>query len=275
MDFILEEKEFDIDLAKIDNSMNFTISNYICEHASMIDICDNYIIEASFDNFKESITKIIEKAIDTIRKFIEKIKIKVDIKIQQMQINKKLTELKKLLASKRSKIIGQKFNIIDTAKYKKYYKDFINVYISEVKKGLNKEFKSIEDFEKWRTQMSNKLAEFKYTLTDSERWRLSLAINDAVRLTEKEIKNRDTSVVKIKDDAMNVLETINNDFTNDTFGRSVLDLNDRKYAMFKKKHGFISHVVTQISLCFKTIISFIAKHTLACVTGLIVLLIAL
>ena len=275
MDFTIEEKELDINLSKLDNYMNFIVSNYMCECSSMINDSCNYVIESSFDNFKEKITEIIKKAIEMVKEFANKIKTKIDIKIQQMQINKKLTELKNLLATKRAKALGKKFSMVDSVRYKKYYKEFINAYINEVKKGLNKDFKTVEEFEKWRTHMSNKLSEFKYTLTDSERWRLSLAINDAVKLTEKEVKNRDTSVVKIKNDAMNVLETINNDFVNDAFGNSVLDLNDRKYVIFKKKHGFISFLITQIASCFKTIISFITKHTLVCVTGLLVLLIAL
>lgn len=276
MDFMIEEKQFDVDFLKIENSIDTLVSKVICEHASLIENSDFEIyLESSFDNFKEKIIELIKKSIEIIRDFAKKIKVKIDSKIQQMQLNHKLTELKNLLATKRAKAMGKKFNMIDIAKYKKYYKNFINKYVAEVKRGLNKEFTSVEDFERWKTQMSNKLSEFKYTLTDSERWRLSLAVNDAIKLTEDEVKNRDNNINTIEKDGRDVLQAINDGFVNDEFGRSVLDLNDRKYSIFKKKHGFLSFVISKISSCFKTIFTFITKHTFACVTGLLVLLIAL
>ena len=75
---------------------------------------------------------------------------------------------------------------------------FINTYVAELKRGLNKDFKSVEEFEKWKNKMTNDLCEFNYTLTDKERWTLSSAVNDAVQLTEEEIKNKNQSLKQIK-----------------------------------------------------------------------------
>ena len=33
---------------------------------------------------------------------------------------------------------------------KEYYKKFINAYVSEMKAGLNKDFKTVDEFEEWK-----------------------------------------------------------------------------------------------------------------------------
>ena len=161
----LEEKMLDINILQAIDSYERALSLY--EFSSM-ESADNVIAEFTFNDVKKKIIELGKKAIETIKKFIHSASIKIDTKIQQMKINIKLKELKNLLATKKSKAMKSKFTFVDVRKYKKYYKKYINTYVAEMKSGLNRDFKSVEEFEKWRDKMTSDLSGFVYTLSDKE-----------------------------------------------------------------------------------------------------------
>lgn len=269
----IEEMTLDVSLLKLEHYYESEIEFL---ELSMLDpSIDELFMEFTFEDFKNKIIELGKKAMEALKKFLKEVSLKIDTKIQQMKINKKFDELKKLLAKKRAKVTESKFTFVDIRKYKKYYKKFMNTYIAELKKGLNKDFKSVEEFDKWKNKMTSELCEFNYTLTDQERWTLTSAVNDAVQLSEEELKNKNESLKKIKDDTSRVIDDISNTVINSSATKSVLDAKDKTMRLFSGKQSLVGFVISKICQGIKTLVSFVTKHTFACIAGLIVLLIAL
>ncbi len=265
----LEEKMLDINILQAIDSYERALSLY--EFSSM-ESADNVITEFTFNDVKKKIIELGKKAIETIKKFIHSASIKIDTKIQQMKINIKLKELKNLLATKKSKAMKSKFTFVDVRKYKKYYKKYINTYVAEMKSGLNRDFKSVEEFEKWRDKMTSDLSGFVYTLSDKERWTLTNAVNDAVKLSEDEIKNKSQSIKQLKDQSVSIIDELTKIATRCPDAEYA---KDTAKTIFTGKRSMLGFVISKITQAIKTVVSFVTKHTFACITGLIVLLIAL
>ena len=265
----IEEKTFNIELIKLENDyMNdLDVFNILIMESTI----DDTVMEFSVDDVKKRILALGKKIIDMLKKFIHDVSIKIDIKIEQMRLNVKFKELKLMLAKKKAKSTKGTFTFIDVRRYKEYYKKFINAYVSEMKAGLNKDFKTVDEFEEWKKKMTDKLCEFSYTLTDKERWTITSAVDDAIRLTEDEVNNKNNSLKQLKDKTSSVINEIS-----DTVLRSpdIQMASDKTARIFSGKQSLIGFVITKIGQCIKTIVSFITKHTFACITGLLVLLIA-
>lgn len=269
----IEEKALDVSLMKLENYYESAIESF---EISMLDSSvEESFMEFTFDDFKNKVIELGKKVMEALKKFLHEVSLKIDTKIQQMQLNKKFEELKDMLAKKRAKAMGSTFTFVDVRKYKNYYKKFINTYVAELKRGLNKDFKSVEEFEKWKNKMTNDLCEFNYTLTDKERWTLSSAVNDAVQLTEEEIKNKNQSLKQIKDDTASVIDDISKSVISSPTMKTAMDTKDKAMKIFSGKQSVIGFVISKIGQCVKTLVSFVTKHTFACITGLIVFLIAL
>lgn len=272
MDFIIEEKELDLSIMESCNLIEESVSKFL------ICVAENsqneFIMEASLESFKQKTLQIIEKILEALKKFFKDVKIQIEVQIQKVQLNKKLEELKDLMAKKRSKVVNKKIKYFDVKKYKQYYSDFINRYTSELIRGLNKDFKSVEEYEKWQTDMLNKLADFNYKLSDEEQWKLSVTINSAVKLTEEEVKNRDKNLKMVEDEGSESIKGLQRYYKKIDTEKSFVNYNNKKIHIFRLQNSFIGLICSKIMQCIKTIIRFITKHTFACVTTLIVFLIA-
>ena len=229
---------------------------------------DESFMEFTFNDVKNKVVELTKKVMEALKKFLHEVSVKIDTKIQQLKLSKKFDELKTMLAKKRAKAMGSKFTFVDVRRYKSYYKKFMNKYISELKQGLSKDFKSVEEFEKWKDKMTSELTEFNYTLSDTERWTLTSAVNDALSLTEDEIKNKNQNLANIEKETSTVMSEISKMTVKKP------NKHDDTY-IFSEKQSVIGFVVKKIGQCVKTLVSFVTKHTFACITGLIVLLIAL
>ena len=195
--------------------------------------------------------------------------------MEQVKLNKKLDELKNILAVKRAKIMGKKIKYFDIKKYKSFYTDFINRYTAELKKGLNKEFKSVEEYEKWKIDMLNKLADFQFKLSDTEQWKLSVAINSAVGLTEEEAKNREKNLKMVEEHGSGAIKGLENYYKRLDNEHSFVNYNKKSLHIFKLQNSFIGLVCSKIAQCIKTIAKIITKHPFTCITALLVCLIAM
>lgn len=189
MDLSFEESVFNLEIMKAQDILQS--ESDICCFSLMEAVGDEYVMEKSFKEFMDKASEVFQKVLEAIAKFFKEIRVQIQIKCQQMQLNKKLDELKDLMAKKRSKAVNKKVDYFDVKKYKAYYTDFINRYTAELIKGMSKEFNSVEEYEKWRVSMLNKLSDFNYTLSDEEQWRLSVTINSAVQLSTEEAHNRE------------------------------------------------------------------------------------
>lgn len=272
MDFLIEEKELDLSMMESCNLMEESISNFLIYAAE--NSYDEFVMEASLDSFKQKALYIIENILEALKKFFKDVKIQIEVQVQKIQLNKKLDELKDLMAKKRAKVVNKNISYFDIKKYKQYYTEFINRYTSELIKGLNKDFKSVEEYEKWQTQMLNRLADFNYKLSDEEQWKLSVTINSAVKLSEEEVKNRDKNLKMVEEQGSESIKGLQRYYKKIDTQNSFVNYKDKRFHIFKLQNSFIGLVCSKIMQCIKTIVHFITKHTFACITTLLVILIA-
>lgn len=272
MDFLLEESVFDLEILKSQDL--FESSSDIC-FISMLEACDDDIfMEKSLEEFKAKAMQVFQKILDALKKFFKEIRMQIHIKAQQLQLNKKLTELKDLMAKKRSKAVNKYMNYFDIKKYKEYYTKFINRYTSELIKGMNKDFKSIDEYERWRTDMLNKLADFNYSLSDEEQWKLSVSINSAVKLTDEEAQNRDKSLRMVEEEGSSAIKNLEKYYKTISVEKSFVNYNGTQLKIFSLQNSFIGIVCGKLMESIKKVAKFISKHIFASIALLIALLIA-
>lgn len=228
----LEEKNFDIYMKKINNRSIIESSNF--EITILESQYDESVIMEAEKTFKDKMTSLLNKVLTAISKFIYQVKIEISTKIQQMKINKKFSELKDIMAKKRSNLINGHVDMLDTLKYKQYYKRFMNAYISEVKSGLSKDFSSSAEFDEWKIKMQNKLLEFQYTLTDNERWKLSTAVDNALMITDKNLKSRNSDLDEINRDGERALKEIHKSLKDNSSNKAIIDKKDIEISKKRK-----------------------------------------
>lgn len=271
-DFLeLEERDFDIYMKKINNRIAINSSELtmtILESNG-----DMNIITEAKETFKEKMSKLLDKVLSAIAKFISQVKIEFTTKLNQLQYNKKLGELKDIMAKKRSNNTNGYVDRLDVAKYKQYYKRFINSYIAEVKTGINKDFSSEAEFDEWKNKMQKKFIDFQYTLTDDERWKLSTAIDDAISITEKDLRTRNGNFDDIQRDGEKALKEIHKAIKSNDVSKSVMNYSEKNVKIHEKKKSFVGFVFTQIGNCIKTVVKFISKHIFLCLTALLIFIV--
>jgi hypothetical protein len=274
MDFLIEEKTLDINLLECENSFCKAIDTAIIEFASHPD-ANSLFYEMTLDDFKEKISGVIKKILESLKEFFQKIRVQLSIKVEQFKLNKKLEELKDLMAKKKAKILGTKYSYFDIQKYKAYYTDFINRYTAELKKGLNKNFKNVDEYERWRVSMLNKLSDFNFKLSDEEQWKLSITINGAVELTEKEAMNREKNLKMVEEDGTRALKDLERHYKQIDLEHSQVNISKDGFRIFKMQNSFLAMVCNKIAQAIKTVVRIITRHPFECITALIVLLIAM
>ena len=274
MEFLIEEKTLDL---SIKEAMN------ILESASAlleIDIMESFsnddiILEASFQEFKRKAIDVFEKAYIAIKKFFKDLMVKIDTQIQKISLNKKLEELKDIMAKKRAKALGQKITYFDVKRYKSFYTEFINRYTAELKKGLNHEFKDVKEYEKWRTDMLNKLNDFNFKLSDEEQWKLSISINSAVKLSETEARNRERNLKMIEESGTSAIRALESKYKKIDTENSFVNYDGKHLNFIKLQNSFIATICSRLVGLVKKVAKFVAKHTVLAIVSIIAILIAL
>ena len=275
MDFLIEEKSFDIATMKFSHDMETASAVFYIKSMESAGLLGNdSYMEATWENIKKTASEIFQRFYEAVKKFFKEIKIKIDTAIQQQKVNKKLEELKDILAKKKSRILNKKYNYFDIKKYKMFYTDFINRYIAELKSGLNKNFKTVKEYENWKESMLNKLSDFNYKLSDEEQWKLSISINSAVQLTEEEVKNRDKNLKMVEESGTQAVKNLEKYYKKIDTEKSVVNFEKNQIKVFSMHNSFIGLVCSKIAQLMKTVANIITKHTFACITALIVILIA-
>ena len=267
----LEEKNFDIYMKKINNRVNINTSQF--ELTILESSRDNSVIMEAKKTLKDKVSELLQKVLMAIAKFISDVKIQLTVKFNQMKLNKKFSELKNVMARTKSNRVNGYVDRLDVIKYKQHYRKFINSYISEVKTGLNKNFSSEEEFDRWKNKMQDKMSEFQYTLTDEERWKLSTVVDDAISITEKNLRSRNGDLDEIQKDGEKALKEIHKSLKGNDISKSVANYTEVDTKVHKKKQGFIGFVFTQIGTCIKTIVKFVSKHLFLTVTALLLFIV--
>ena len=179
-----------------------------------------------------------------------------------------------IMAKKKAKVMGTKFSYMDINKYKAFYTDFINRYTSELIHGMNKDFTSVDEYENWKVGMLNRLEDFNFKLSDEEQWKLSISINSAVELTEKEAQNREKDLKMVEEKGSAAIKNIEKYYKKIDVERSFVNYSKRNLKIFQLQNSTIGIICSKLMQCIKTVARFISKHALLCVTALLVVLIA-
>lgn len=274
MEFLIEEKTLELSIKETMNALESAsalLEIDIMESA----MNDDIVLEASFQEFKRKAIDLLEKAYEAIKKFIKELIIKMDTQIQKISLNKKLNELKDIMAKKRAKALGQKITYFDVKRYKTFYTEFINRYTAELKKGLNHEFKNVKEYEKWRTDMLNKLNDFNFKLSDEEQWKLSISINSAIKLSETEARNREHNLKMVEESGSNAIRALETRYKKIDTENSFVNYNGKHLNFIRMQNSFISTVCSKLVGLVKKVAKFIAKHTVLTIVAIIALLTAL
>lgn len=254
MDFFIEEKRLENRMLKVELQL---VTEF---YTSAFEI---YEADASFMDVVKAIAEkakiILAKAIRAIQDFIANAIMKVHIRVQQISVQTKLADIKNILAKKKSQLNHKKIDVIAIVRYKKYYSDFIKTYTKELITGLNKNFKSVEEYNKWKDATIAKLDEFSFMLSDEEKWRLTSTVSDAVHLSETEFNNRESIIKMIGEDGTGTIKTIEG-YYQDAVHTSMFGDPKLSQAIFKLKNSFIGSVCSKIASCVRKAVSFFVSH---------------
>ena len=271
------ENAFDKAISESVDNIDYLVHSYMLEFGrKKEEIFEIDIPETK--SFKEKMLKVFKDILDAIKKFVDGAILQIRIQAQKIKLNSKLKELKDMMAKKRSRAVNKRYNLFDIVRYKKFYTDFMNRYTAELIKGLNKDFKSVNEYERWKNQMMDKLSDFNYKLTDEEMWKLSTSINTAVEVSVKEAENREKNLKMVQEQGSKAIKQLESYYRKIDIENSLINYeksNQVRKHIFKLKHSFIGLVCSKIAQFIKTIFRIVTKHTFACVTALIVVLIAL
>lgn len=254
MDFMLE---YEIDYKQESNLFESMKDIFYINILSNIDN-SNYISE-QVDYYIESVSDVIEKILKKLEEFFHKMLVSIEIKKQQATINKKLDELKDIMAKKKAKALGSKVDYFDIKKYKSYYTEFINAYTKELINGFDKDFKTVKEYEAWRVEMLNKLSDFNYKLSDTEQWKLSVSINDLIELSEKQSKNREKDIKMVQEQGSKAIKNLENYYKKIDTENSYVNYENEKLKIVSLHNTFIGQVCAKLAQCVKTIATIISK----------------
>ena len=268
---LIEEKSLDLAAMKCEH--------VLCCYADSLSILleetdEEYMIEGTLNEIVKKAVEIFEKVLEELKKFFDKLYEFIHTKVQQVELNKKLDELKDIMAKKRAKALGVKANLMDIQKYKKFYTDFINRYTKEIISGLHRDFKNVAEYEKWRADMMNQLNDFNFKLSDEEQWKLSVSINSAIELTEKEAENREKNLKMVEEDGKRSIKQLESYYKKLDNERSFVNYDKGKFKIFSLQNSLIGFVCAKLAQGIKTVANFISKHPFLCVTLLLTILIA-
>ena len=271
--FLTIEKQSELDIEKACHQIKLTLDGFkisVMEHTN-----DIFIFEDSnvVHTIMEKILEFLRKVLESIKQFFINIKIEFEAKIDARKLNKQLSEMKDILAKKKSKALGQRFEYFDIQRYKKFYTEFIDRYTLELIKGLNQEFKSIDEYERWQSTMLQRLSDFNYKLSDDEQWKLSVAVNSAIELTEKEIQNREANAALVQKYGSFTIKALEKRCQG--ISTSNVNYDEMRLTLLNMKNNLIATVSDKVTKAMRVVAHVIYKYPLETAGALAVLVIAL
>lgn len=274
--WFIQEKSLDLELDKSLHEMKSVLSKGVITILESVtyDEKPELVCEATFEQIKEAGLKLFKKVLDALVEFFKQLYVQIQVKVEQIKLNKKLEELKDQMAKKRSRLTNRHYDYFDVQKYKRFYTEFINKYTSELIKGMNKDFKNVKEYETWRTSMLNKLSDFQFKLTDEEQWKLSVSINSAVHLSEEASNNRIRTLQMVHNEGSASIKQLEGYYKRINPEKSFVNLDKGKITIFSMHNSFLGLVCSKIAQLIRTVAKIITKHTFLCVTALLVVLIA-
>ena len=188
--------EFDIALEN-SNYMMDTIYNVLSIEGNNIylkesseefseDEIDDMYTEAA-GKFMEKARKLFDTIIEAIKKFFNQLSTTIRTKIRQSQINKKLDDIEKNLASVKTKELKKKGHTADPRKLVVLYKQYTKEVITAITKYCNDDNSNAEDLNKElrAIESSDKYKDFSLEELDI----IGTSIKENINFTKSELKN--------------------------------------------------------------------------------------
>lgn len=145
------------------------------------------VTEAS--KFAQSVKDFFKKLLDTIRKTVHDIQIKISADIQARKINKTLTQLKRTMAVSRQLYSDEMIESVDMKALQKAYSAYCKFYVESIKQFLSKSFTSYDEYRNAYTayteKLNKKVEELK--LNNGEAFLIKCNVNAAIKLTDEEL----------------------------------------------------------------------------------------
>ena len=198
--------EFDIALEN-SNSMMDMIYNVLSIEGNNIylkESSEEFSEEEINDMYTEAAGKFMEKArklfdtiIDAIKKFFNQLSTAFKTKIRQSQINKKLDDIEKNLASAKTKELKKKGHTADPRKLVILYKQYTKDIISVITKYYNDDSSKSEDLVRklHAIESSDKYKDFSLEELDI----IGTSVRENINFTKAELKNMD----RLNDEILN------------------------------------------------------------------------
>ena len=190
--------EFDIALENSNSMMDMAYNVlsiegnniYLKESSGEVDeeeIDDMYTEAAG--KFMEKARKLFDTIIEAIKKFFNQLSTAFKTKIRQSQINKKLDDIEKKLATAKVKELKRKGHTADPRKLVVLYKQYTNDIIAVITKYHNDDYSNVDDLNKelHAIESSDKYKDLSLEELDI----IGTSVKENINFTKAEIRNMD------------------------------------------------------------------------------------
>ena len=190
--------EYELNMLKAEHTFENTFDAFSLKSTQLLamestmdgDEFNDIIIEEA-TKFVNSVKEFFETLIENARKLIRDVSTKFMIDIESRSVNKRLKDMKRLLAEGKYVFTKEKVTSLSINEYLKAYTSYINAYVAEYKKLYSKEYDSIDEYEDAYKladeRLENKRIELKIDKEDT--YMIAIGAVDAIQLTEAELKN--------------------------------------------------------------------------------------
>ena len=204
--------DYMFECTQADNEYHSSILRFalsVCEAAQSIDENASFMTAYEAENgIMESIKEFFRKLIQSVKDFVKRIIDSIQRKYREVEINKKLNELKRSYA-KANVNPNAKVKIIDYMRYQRAFSKYINVLKSEFNKMITRTYNTENDFAAAINAFSSNIELYadKLNLSHPEAFEIEKTYIQAFNDVEVVIKNGANNCVLNGKDWIDVLRT--------------------------------------------------------------------
>ena len=147
--------------------------------------------QESANDIMDKIKAFFKTLIEKIKQFIKDIKTAVKNKFQQIQLQRKLTEIKKILVENRNskEIAHKKIRVFDAMKYNAAYNKYIAMISKEITSLSTTKFNSLNELNNEIDKIHEHITSYaeKLNLTSSEKYQIEVGVMEAMKVAEQSI----------------------------------------------------------------------------------------
>lgn len=254
--------EFDTELLRNNYMLESGLDNFsdACQRINLIanssDCClesteiEDMYTEAG-ETFLSKIKEFFTRIINAIKEFGKKVRLNIQTKMLQYQVNKKMAEIKKMIAKGVFRLDpNQKIGYIPSKLLMKDVTAFINTGVALCKNISSKDYKNYDEFVKECNEYGKKLDKIAESFTDAEKYILSVSTIEFVKLYDAEEKNFDKFIKYMQETTVNAEKDLQK---------------EAEKCDDASKIGYITSVANKLANVNKKIVGFMHKHSI--ITG--------